>query len=72
MQGSFKRPPIGGINRDGEVDKISIQNAVETPFWLAIYATEPERRVEVEMSYSDLQIICDLIERERIRRENNV
>ena len=28
MQGSFKRPPIGGINRDGEVDKISIQNAV--------------------------------------------
>ena len=61
---SSKRPPVGGINRDGEVDKISIQNAVETPFWLAIYATEPERKVNVEMSYSDLKIICDLLDKE--------
>ncbi len=69
MNEIFKHPPVGGVDRDGEIDKISIQDAVESPFWLAIYATEPERRVNVEMSYSDLKIICDLIERERIRRE---
>lgn len=68
----FKRPPVGGVDRDGEVDKISLQYAIESPFWLALLATEPERKVNVEMSYSDLQIICDLIERERIRREKNV
>ena len=71
MQESFKHPPVGGVDTSGEVDKISIQNAVETPFWLAIYATEPERKVNVEMSYSDLKVICDLIERERIRKEKN-
>ena len=28
----------GGVVRTGEVDSISIQNAVETPFWMAIWA----------------------------------
>lgn len=59
-----KRPPVGGVDRDRAVDKISIQNAVETPFWLAICATEPERRVQVEMSYSDLKTFCDLLDKE--------
>lgn len=55
MQESFKHPPVGGVDTSGEIDKISIQNAVETPFWLAIWATEPERVVDVRMSYSDLK-----------------
>ena len=63
-----KRCPVGGVDRTGKVDSISIQNAVETPFWMAVWATEPERPIDVRMSYSDLKIICDLIDRERNRR----
>lgn len=55
------RCPVGGVDRSGAVDKISIQNAVETPFWMAVWATEPERMVDVRMSYSDLKVVCDLI-----------
>ena len=65
---SDKRCPVGGVNRSGKVDKISIQNAVETPFWMAVWAAEPERMIDVRMSYSDLKIICDLINRERSRK----
>lgn len=60
-----KKWPVGGVDRTGKTDKISLENAVETPFWMAIWATEPERMVEVEMSYSDLKILCDLIDEKR-------
>lgn len=63
-----KRWPVGGVGRSGEVDRISIQNAVGTPFWMAVWAAEPDRMVDVRMSYSDLKIICDLIDEERNRR----
>lgn len=63
-----KRCPVGGVDRSGKIDKISLQNAVETPFWMAVWATEPERLIDVRMSYSDLKIICDLIDSERKRR----
>ena len=53
---------VGGVDASGSVDRIYIENAVETPFWMAIYATEPERTVDVRMTYSDLKIICDLID----------
>ena len=49
-------------------EKISIQNAVETPFWMAVWAAEPERMVDVRMSYSDLKVICGLIGKERKAR----
>lgn len=62
---SEKRWHVGGVDREGKVDRISIQNAVETPFWMAVWATEPERLIDVRMSYSDLKIICDLIDSER-------
>lgn len=65
---SEKRYPIGGVDRTGKVDSISLQNAVETPFWMAAWAAEPERMIEVKMSYSDLKIICDLIDKERNKR----
>lgn len=65
---SEKRCPVGGVDRSGKIDKISLQNAVETPFWMMVWATEPERLIDVRMSYSDLKIICDLIDSERKRR----
>lgn len=55
--------PVGGADRDGEADRIHIQDAVGTPFWMAVWATEPERPVDVRMSYSDLKVICDLIDK---------
>lgn len=64
-QQAEKKWPVGGVDRTGKTDKISLENAVETPFWMAIWATEPERMVAVEMSYSDLKILCDLIDEKR-------
>lgn len=60
-----KRSSVGGVDRDGKIDKMSLRNAVETPFWMAIWAAEPHRMLEVRMSYSDLKIICDLIDEKR-------
>lgn len=33
---SDKRCPVGGIDRSKKIDEISLQNAVETPFWMAV------------------------------------
>lgn len=57
-----KRCPVGGIDRSGEVDRIDIQTAMETPFWMSVWATEPEREVDVRMSYSDLKVLIDCFE----------
>ena len=62
--------PVGGVDRSENVDRISIQNAVETPFWMAVWATEPNRKIDVRMSYSDLKIICDLIDEKMKGKEN--
>lgn len=64
-----KRCPVGGVDRAAKTDRITLETAVETPFWMAIWATEPDRMIEVKMSYSDLKIICDLIDNERSRRK---
>lgn len=61
----MSRSSVAGLDRTGQVDKISLANAVETPFWMVVWATEPQRKISVEMSYDDLKIICDLIDRER-------
>ena len=65
----IERCPVGGVDRTQKVDKISIQNAVETPFWMAIYATEPEREIDVRMTYSDLKVICDLIDEKAQKKD---
>lgn len=57
-----EKSPVGGVDRSEKVDKISLPMAVETPFWMAVWAAEPERMVDVRMSYSDLKIICDMID----------
>ena len=61
--------PVGGVDRTQGVDRISLQNAVETIFWMAVWAAEPIRPIDVRMSYTDLKIIRDLIDRERNRRD---
>lgn len=60
-----KISPVGGVDRGVKEDRISLQNAVETPFWMAVWAVEPDRRICVEMSYDDLKIITDLIDAAR-------
>lgn len=57
---SDKRHPVGGVDRSGKVDRISIKNAVE-----------PEQMIDVRMSYSDLKVIRDLIDKERSKRIGN-
>ncbi|WP_144233206.1 hypothetical protein [[Clostridium] symbiosum] len=68
MRENDKTNPVGGVEREKHIDKISLKNAVETPFWMAVWAAEPERKISVEMSYSDLKIITDLIDDARLKR----
>ena len=64
-----KRCPVAGVDRTQAVDRIMIENAVETPFWMAVWAVEPERLVDVRMSYSDLKVICDLINEKMVQNQ---
>lgn len=66
-----ERWPVGGVSRNEKVDSISIKSAVETPIWMTIWATEPDRMIDVRMSYSDLKVICDLIDRAREAQDDN-
>ena len=59
---------VGCADRSEKADRISLQTAAKTPFWLAVWAAEPERLIDVRMSYDDLKNICDLIDSERNRR----
>ena len=53
---------VGDVERSEKVDKITLQMAVETPFWKMVWAAEPTRPIEVNMTYADLKLICDLID----------
>lgn len=57
-----ERCSVAGIDRSGEVDRIDIQTAMETPFWMSVWATKPEREVDVRMSYSNLKVLIDCFE----------
>lgn len=35
-------------------DRISLRSAIETPAWLMVYASDPERNIDVTMTYADL------------------
>lgn len=70
MKNQGRMYQVGGVDREGKVDRISLQTAMETPFWMAVWATEPHREIEVSMSYSDLKIICDLIDKAREGKRN--
>lgn len=65
--GREKTSPVGGVDRSEQIDRISIENAVETPFWMAVWAAEPGRMIDVRMSYDDLKTLCDLIDKRKKR-----
>lgn len=45
-----------------EVDRITLKDAFENPVpWQMIWAGEPDRQISVQMSYTDLKVITDLI-----------
>lgn len=64
------RCPVGGVDRSNAIDRISLAFAVEIPMWMAIWATEPDRNIDVRMTYSDLKVICDLID-EKMKGEKH-
>ena len=44
------------------MDKITLKDAFENPVpWQMIWAGEPDRQILVQMSYTDLKVITDLI-----------
>jgi hypothetical protein len=45
-----------------KVDHITLKDAFENPVpWMMIWAGEPNRQISVQMSYTDLKVITDLI-----------
>ena len=42
-------------------DKITLRDAVNNPAWMMVYATEPERNIDVSMTYADLFAIYQWI-----------
>ena len=47
-----------------KVDKIALDTAYFTPFWFAVAATEPDRMIDVRMTYADLYVLTELIDNE--------
>ena len=55
-------------------DQITLKQAMEQTVWMAVYALEPERNIDVTMTYADLFAIYKLVkermeEKERERRQ---
>ena len=46
-------------------DKITLRSAMEEPVWMMVYAAEPERNIDVTMTYADLFIIFKLIQEQK-------
>lgn len=45
------------------IDRTTLKIALETDVWMAVYCTEPERLIDVQMRYKDLVAIRKLIVR---------
>lgn len=41
-------------------DKITLAEAFATPVWMMVWAAEPDRLIDVTMTYEDLKIIYGL------------
>ena len=48
-----------------KTDTITLEDALEFPFWKIVWAGEPQRKISVEMTYDDLVKIVDLMEEAR-------
>ena len=42
-------------------DRITLHDAMETPVWMMVWLSEPERNIDVTMTYADLKIIYDMV-----------
>ena len=52
-------------------DKMTLATAFEIPeAWMMVWAGEPDRNVEVKMTYEDLKIIYDMVKKRREERES--
>lgn len=51
--------PAQGERSNSKVDRIDLKTAKETPIWLAVWAGEPTRLIDVRMRYGDLKILLD-------------
>jgi hypothetical protein len=52
-----------------KVDHITLKDAFENPVpWQMIWAGEPNRQISVQMSYADLNIIINLIQKAKAER----
>lgn len=47
---------------EGVVDKIALCDARKNTAWKMVWAAEPDRQVDVRMSYTDLEIILRWID----------
>ena len=47
-----------------KTDTITLEDALEFPFWKIVWAGEPQRKISVEMTYDDLVRIVDLMNEE--------
>lgn len=47
----------------GNMDRITLNDALESDVWMIVYAGEPNREISVEMRYKDLLAIRKLIVR---------
>ena len=45
------------------MDKITLRQAMENPAWLMVFADDPEKNIEVRMTYADLYEIYRWIEK---------
>jgi hypothetical protein len=53
-----------------KVDHITLKDAFENPIPLQmIWAGEPDRQISVQMSYTDLKVIIDLIRKSKAEKE---
>lgn len=54
---------------DERVDRISLKMALTTLPWLMVWAGEPDRLIDVRMTYNELKTIYDLFYQKRVARE---
>ena len=55
------------------VDHITLKDAFENPVpWKMIWAGEPDRQISVQMSYTDLKVITDLIRKAKAERMKEI
>jgi hypothetical protein len=56
-----------------EVDRITLKDAFENPVpWQMIWAGEPSRQISVQMTYTDLSVIINLIRKAKAEKMTKI